>query len=107
MTTDWPQPGDSLFNSSPDWEAEALLGNSPDWFLSYVCTYKTAVGIVVERVIAKEASPDAIAYAVCFLCRHYLGKPGTDGTFPVSCDCGTFCSWLDSHASSLSTPRTM
>ena len=35
-----------------------------------------------------------------------LGKPGTDGTFPVTCDCGTFCSWLDSHASSaLDTPH--
>jgi hypothetical protein len=46
--------------------------------------------------------PKNQAFSLCI-----FGKPGTDGTFPGSCDYGTFCSWLDSHASSLWTPRTM
>jgi hypothetical protein len=68
----WPQPGDSLFRSGPDWETEALLEGFGDWFLSYATGYKVAADGVVERVEAKEASPDIVGYAVCFLYRHYI-----------------------------------
>ena len=68
----WPQPGDSLFRSGPDWETEALLDCVGDWFLSYAIGYKVAADVVVERVEAKEASLDTIGYAVCFLYRHYV-----------------------------------
>jgi hypothetical protein len=69
---DWPQPGDSLFNSGTDWETEALLNSFGDWFLSYASGYKAAADAVVERVEAKEESPDRVGNAVCFLYRHYV-----------------------------------
>lgn len=62
----------TLFRSGPDWESEALLGSSPDWFLGYAFSYKIAADNVVARVEAKEVSPDSVAYAVCFLYRHYV-----------------------------------
>ena len=55
---DWPQPGHSLLRSGPDWETEALLDPLGDWFLSYAFGYKVAADAVVERVGAKEASPE-------------------------------------------------
>jgi hypothetical protein len=68
----WPHPGDSLFRSGPDWETEAVLDNSGDWFASYAMAYRVAADAVVERVEAKEISPDTVGYAVCFLYRHYV-----------------------------------
>jgi len=68
----WPHPGDSLFRSGSDWETEAVLDNAGDWFLSYALAYRVAADAAVERVEAKEISPDTVGYAVCFLYRHYV-----------------------------------
>ena len=68
----WPKPGDSLFTSGSDWEAEALLDRFGDWFLSYAGGYKAAADAVVEKVEAKEASADRVGFAACFLYRHYV-----------------------------------
>jgi hypothetical protein len=70
--SDWPQIGDSIWTTGSDWEAEALLGASFDWFFSYASSYKAAANTVLERVEAKQIRPDEVSYAVFFLYRHYV-----------------------------------
>ena len=70
--SDWPKEGDTLFADGLDWEWVAQLGASFDWFLSYALAYKEAGNAVIESVQAKRVAPDSVAYAVCFLYRHYV-----------------------------------
>jgi hypothetical protein len=68
----WPQAGDSLFASSGAWESQALLDAPWDWFMQYAMGYKDAADAVVAAVEARQASPDSVGYATCFLYRHYI-----------------------------------
>jgi hypothetical protein len=49
-----------------------VLDNFGDWFLSYASAYKEAADAVVEKVEAKNISPDTVGFAICFLYRHYV-----------------------------------
>ena len=70
--SNWPKVGDSILARGADWETEALLSASFDWFISYAISYKTAADVVVESVEARRSPPDSVGYAVLFLYRHYI-----------------------------------
>ncbi len=62
----------NLFSADKDWQNNACLNWSHDSIGLYICGYKEAADILVNKVIESSSDQDILVYPIAFLYRQYI-----------------------------------
>lgn len=89
----WPKEGDTLFQFTSDYDANAIVGSCHNTLARYAVAYKSAADVLVKSAVKGDVYLDLAVYPVVFLYRQYIELSLKDLIVTINrinCACAAF-----------------